>query len=102
MRPLHDYVHIKLDPPREKTGAIVRVGAVADYAEGYRVGTVLAVGPGLFLKKAEKRHPLEIEKGSRVAIAIQTCAYILDKFKELLPKDEILVSEDEILWEEAP
>lgn len=97
MKPCADYVHLRLDPMPERSGAIVMPFT---NPSGFRKATVLATGPGLWHRKKEARIAMETRKGDRVAVSEVFVFHMREKWGDLMPKDELLVSEDEILWKE--
>lgn len=64
LRPLHDWLVVKLDPIPDKIGSIFIDGSAAERA---RTATVLAVGPGRYLSwENARRIPVAILVGDKV------------------------------------
>lgn len=64
IRPLNDWLLVKLDPIPEKVGSLFMTGGSA---ERIRTGTVLRAGPGRYVKGTSTRTPIGVEQGERVA-----------------------------------
>lgn len=63
LRPLHDWLLVKVDPPREKVGSLFAPGGDAGRV---RTAVVLRKGPGRALPNGH-REPIAIEPGDHVA-----------------------------------
>jgi chaperonin GroES len=63
-RPTHDRILVKRDDPKAVTegGLIIPDDAQAKS----RHGTIIAVGPGPFMKGSDKRRPIGLEPGQKV------------------------------------
>lgn len=62
MKPLNDWILVRLEPLPEKVGALFRV-----HGERVRTGVVLEVGLGVRHHKSGRRIPVGLEKGERIA-----------------------------------
>jgi co-chaperonin GroES (HSP10) len=101
IRPLQDYVLVKVDPPEQVSDTIVMPDV--DHAP-LRKATVLRVGPGRRrLKHRDKKDllyvPTQVKPGERVVLF--AAAMGTKQGRQLtysLPEDEALVREDDILF----
>jgi len=82
LRPLHNNILVRIDPPRTQVGAIV----IPERSQGeVGTGTVVAVGPGWQDPKTARRHELEVRVGDRVAYELFRS---IEKVEERVPTGE--------------
>ncbi len=62
IRPLNDWMVVKMDPIPEKVGLLFTV-----HGDRVRTGTIVSVGPGACNPSTGKRIPLGVEKGEKIA-----------------------------------
>jgi len=92
MRPRHDWVHIEIEPLKEKTG-IILTGP-----EPVRVARAIAVGPGRTTKKG-KLIPCQVKVGDRFPFfKAVTETGQGRKIAERLPEGQAAIRESDILF----
>ena len=104
MRPLHDWLVVKLDKLPEKIGSIFVDGTAA---ERMRTATVLRVGPGKYLPGTSVRAPIEVQAGDKVAffrehLEHQQGKQITRALLSELDGDIGLIREPDVLYAWAP
>jgi co-chaperonin GroES (HSP10) len=105
LRPLHDWLVVKLDPIPEKIGSIFIDGSAA---ERMRTATVLDTGPGMYVSwENSRRIPVAVMLGDKVAFFREHLEHQQGKqlvrtlFSEL-GKDIGLIREPDVLYAWTP
>jgi co-chaperonin GroES (HSP10) len=98
IRPLNNYVLVRLEAEPEKTGTVVLI----DSTDNPPIfGIVLAVGPGRIDKKKGRRVPMEVQVGMRVCfmkcVAHTSQAERVNAIVQELDADTILIRDNDIL-----
>jgi co-chaperonin GroES (HSP10) len=83
LRPLHNNILVRIDPPRAQVGSIL----IPERSQGeVGTGTVVAVGPGWQDPKTGRRHELDVQVGDRVAYELLRS---IEKVTEFAGDDEV-------------
>jgi co-chaperonin GroES (HSP10) len=105
LRPLHDWLLVKLDPIPDKIGSIFIDGSAA---ERLRTATVLRTGPGKYLSwESDRRIPVAVQVGDKVHFFREHLEHQQGKqlvrtlFSEL-GEDIGLIREPDVLYAKTP
>jgi len=96
VRPLRGFVLVEIDPdPYQSAGGII-LGWTDERSERPKVlrGTVLAVGPGDWLKRGEGRKPMDAKVGMRVCVDRKHCWAELQNREPAKPLKEVIIVHD--------
>ena len=80
--PLHDNILVELDPKQESTTQNGIITLATDSPSDTRLGTVIAIGPGLVTEDGQSRKP-QVEVGQRVMLRPRAGTEISDTSSDI-------------------
>ena len=94
IRLFHDWVRVKMEPPREKT----RSGIILTVAEPIRIARAIALGPGRLY--ADGTHvPMELKVGDRFPLHVAAAQFKQGQALAFhLEDDEAIIRETDVLF----
>lgn len=104
VRPLSDWIVVKLDPLPQATAGGVILPQSSRGSERQRTGTILRIGPGCWLYGRSTRKPLGVQEGDRVVFFRENLEHQQGKailgVLQQLEEDVGMIREPDILWVE--
>jgi co-chaperonin GroES (HSP10) len=96
LRPLHNNILVRIDPPRTQVGSIL----IPERSQGeVGTGTVVAVGPGWQDPKTGRRHEMDVQVGDRVAYELlRSIEKVTEKVTEKVPSGQDFAGDDEVTY----